>query len=488
MSTQEFLLSWELLFLKEKGGKNSRLIIVYHTNNKNPMKKINLTILMVAAVLYYGCNTIDNGNNEQTKEIIELTDDGCWGYAGRFAYIANNKLFYSYLDTEGNNWVASYSFDSGNITRTNLMQVQRDLHSANPIMIRPDGRIQIFLDQGGYTGTNISWKTSKHPYSIESFSELQESEIHGDIIQGRQFYPMVHRSTGEVYLIVNALRDNDLRETVMWKSPDGGDTWSEYYNLWGLGKGLDGNRCYTRSYIEGDDIHIVTLRVGWGEELAGNNIGMIEGIYYTRFNVTDKAFYYSNGEKSFEISDTPVYETDLFDTVWDWQRDGDGTQRAVWSDIVADSRGNPYIAFSVQESVPQGESALHNGFRAQTDENGNWSFTKVATLARGWDNKPERKNYAIAIDTKDPNTIYVSESKSEDLDLSVVKKLTTADSGQSWSTSEVISDNGRVTTVVVPRILDKTPVLIDVLWLDGRMEGWRDYQTKIMARKETFNP
>jgi len=52
-------------------------------------------------------------------------------------------LFSSYLDGEGCTWVASYDFNTGEIDRNNIWQGQSDLHSANPLMIRPDGRIQV---------------------------------------------------------------------------------------------------------------------------------------------------------------------------------------------------------------------------------------------------------------------------------------------------------------------------------------------------------
>lgn len=48
-------------------------------------------------------------------ELIDLAGDGGCGYAGRHAYIANDTLFFSYLDGAGGKWVASY--DSTQLTR-----------------------------------------------------------------------------------------------------------------------------------------------------------------------------------------------------------------------------------------------------------------------------------------------------------------------------------------------------------------------------------
>lgn len=435
--------------------------------------------ILIFSVFSLGCNgRVDTA--DETGAVTELSSDGGWGYAGRFAHIAGNKLFYSYLDQEGYTWVSSYDFDTGDIIRNRIWKTQSDLHSANPLLIRPDGRIQVFLDMGGYSKKNISWKVSNVPFSVNDFGELQESELEGDILQGRQFYPMVHEATGEVYLIINALRDDFLRETVMWRSPDGGDTWTEYNNLWGLGKGLEGNRCYSRTYMEGDDIHFVTLRAGWGETLAGNDIGRVEGIYYTRYNVFEQSFYFADGRRSFGIEDTPLYETKYFDEIWNWSRDGDKTKRALWSDIVADENGKPYVTFAVMESVPQGQSILHDGYWSTTNEEGEWHFHKVAKLARGWDNKPERKNYSIAIDPEDPETVYVSVSTSDEEDLSQIHRMQTRDGGKTWQSVAILSEEGRLTTVVVPAVKDQSDRKADVLWLDGMMKGWRDYNTKIM--------
>jgi hypothetical protein len=461
--------------------------VLRQTHHVSVMKNfVSICILLMiyfSLLLMPGCNQ-GTTHHRKAGEVIELSGDGGWGYAGRFAYIANNMLFFSYLDQEGGSWVASYDFNSDNIYRNKIWEGQNDLHSANPLLIRPDGRIQVFLDRGGYTDTSISWKVSEEPYSVKSFGDLQESKLEGDILQGRQFYPMVHQASGAVYLIINALRDNELREAVMWKSPDGGDTWTEYNSLWGLGKGLAGNRCYTRAYIEGDNIHIATLRVGWGEPLAGNEIGMSEGIYYTRYNVIEESFFYANGSRAFGINDTPVYETKYFDEIWHWVRDGNKQQRALWSDIIADQNGTPYVAFAVQESVPVGESTLHEGYRATPDADGKWNFHWVATLARGWDSKPERKNYAIALDPEDPESVFVARSTSKEEDLSQVQRLVTADGGVTWQISDILSDEDRLTTVVIPRRLDQSERKFEALWLDGRMEGWRDYDTKVMSFKK----
>jgi len=443
---------------------------------------INLVVLpafIFLVLITCGCTFYGNERKTQVN-ITELTDDGSWGYAGRFAYIARDMLFFSYLDGEGSTWVGSYDLKTGEIKRNNIWQGQSDLHSANPLMIRPDGRIQVFLDRDGYSENNIAWKVSTHPYSVLEFGELKESSLEGDIVQGRQYYPMVNPASGEVYLVINALRDNVLRETVMWKSPDGGDTWIEYYNLWGLGKGLSGNRCYTRTYMQGDDIHFVTLRVGWNEPLAGNDIGMVEGIYYVRFNVKEEAFFRSDGNRSFNLDDVPVYKTEYFDEIWNWKSDGNESKRALWSDIVADRNGKPYVAFAVQESVPPGNSALHDGYWSTPDDHGKWQFHHVAKLARGWDNKPERKNYAIAIDPDNPEMVYVAESISPDDDLSKVVCMETGDEGKSWDRIEMISDKGRNTTVVIPVVLDDTEPSAGVLWLNGKLEGWGEYGTRVM--------
>jgi hypothetical protein len=437
-----------------------------------------LILICILAIMGLSCS---QSKNKEAGEILHLSEDGSWGYAGRHAYIADNKLFYSYLDQAGNTWVASCDFKSGEIARTNIWEGANDMHSSNPLLIRPDGRVQVFLDKGDYLNKRISWKVSKEPWSVSEFGELQESELEADITQGRQFYPVVHEATGEVYLFINALRDNYLRETVMWKSPDGGDTWTEYHNLWGLGKGLEGNRCYTRVYIEGDEIHFATLRVGWNEPLAGQKIGKVEGVYYTKYNVRQNSFFHANGTRAFGIGDVPVYDTNYFDEIWNWEKDGNKRQRAMWSDIVADKSGRPYLTFTVQDAVPQGESALHDGYWAMLDGNGNWMHHKVATLARGWDNKPERKNYAIAIDPGNPATVYVSASTSREEDLSQVQRLQTFDNGKTWQSSGILSKEGRITTVVVPRVLDHSDKIVEVLWLDGRMAEWRDYETKIYA-------
>src|SRR5690554_2545392 len=129
--------------------------------------------LLFNFVLVNCTNVFKVSNNK--SHIKELAENGSWGYAGRHAYVADNKLFFSYIDTIGNDWVGSFDFFSHQIVNTKVWNGDPDLHSAHPIVIRPDGRIQIFLDKGGYIDNNIYWKVSSMPYSIDSFSEIRSS-------------------------------------------------------------------------------------------------------------------------------------------------------------------------------------------------------------------------------------------------------------------------------------------------------------------------
>ena len=412
-----------------------------------------------------------------------LADDGSWGYNGPHAVISHGKLFCTYIDTEGMVWAASYDPQSGEIIRSPVWDTYADLHQASSLFVRPDGRIQVFVNKDGvYSDDEIFWKVSAKPGDIAEFGPLQQSKPSG-IAQGRQFYPLVHESTGNVYLILNAAVGGN-RRIGMWKSTDGGDTFDQYYLLYNLADDLRGNRSYTRAYIEGDSIHLVAVRVGWNEPVGEHNIGRIEGVYYTRYDINDEAFYHADGRRAFAREDGPVDDTRYFDELWNWEKDGHKRHRALWADIVAKD-GRPYVAFVTQEAVPRGESALHDGYWASPNEKGQWQAHKVATLARGWDNKPERVNYAIAIDPQSPTTVFVSKSTDEGRDLSQVHRMATADGGATWVSQRVLSTEGRTSTVVVPYVMDKTPRTIDVLWLEGPMEGWRSYATKVMmARTE----
>ncbi len=425
---------------------------------------------------------------EAVPEEIVLAEDGAWGYAGRHALAGNGKLFFSYLDNAGYTWVGAYESETGEIDRNRIWQGDADLHSSNPLVIRSDGRVQVFLDKGAYVDRRIRWKVSEEPWSVAAFGELQESELEGDDIQGRQFYPMVHQSSGAMYLINNARDGDGVRKTVMWRSDDGGDTWGAHNELWALGQGLSGNRCYTRSYLQGDSIHMVTVRVGWGEALDGHAIGMVEGVYYIRFDVTEGSFYRADGTRSFGLDDLPMNSTSAFDVIWHWSDDGNQRQRAVWSDIVASKDGRPYVAFAIQDAVPRGVSILHEGYWAKPNEEGDWQYSHVATLARGWDNTPERKNYSIAIDPEDPYTVYVAKSTVATEDLSQVHRMRRADDGGNWKSEAFFSSSGRNTTVVVPRKLDETNVPSKVLWMNGRHEGWRSYDARIITHIATTIP
>ena len=417
---------------------------------------------------------------EQTG--VVLTEDGCWGYNGPYAVVSDGQLFWSYIDSEGMVWAASRDVESGESHAAPVWDTYPDLHQASSLYVRPDGRVQLFVNRDGvYTDARVFWKVSEQAGDITEFGDLQES-MEVDIDQGRQFYPLVHEATGDVYLILNAM-ENGNRRIGLWKSTDGGDSFDEYHLLYGLADDLAGNRSYTRAHLHEDSIHLTAVRVGWGDAVGEHAIGRVEGVYYIRYDINDEAFYRANGERSFTLEEAPVHGTEYFDRIWCWQEDGDGQQRAKWSDIVTDSNGKPYVAFAVQDAVPQGESTTHDGYWAAPDENGVWRYHKVTKLARGWDNTPERKNYAIAIDPADPYTVFVAKSTGAEADTSQVHRMISEDGGETWQSVETLSGEGRITTVVVPRRTDDTPRLFEVLWLEGRMEGWRDYATRIVTHE-----
>ena len=439
--------------------------------------------LSLAVVQGGASRAADQGPVGQTSGVGEvvLSGDGSWGYNGPHAVIGDGKLLSTYIDAKGVIRAVCYQLESGEMTSGEVAESYADLHQASSLFVRPDGRVQVFVNKRGvYTDEKIFWKVGAEPGSVAAFGQLQESKDAG-IAQGRHFYPLVHRRTGDVYLILNAA-DGGRRRIGMWKSTDGGDTFDEYHLLYGLADDLRGNRSYTRAYLQGDDIHLVAVRVGWNEPLAGQNIGRIEGLYYIRYNIGERAFYHADGGHAFGLEEAPVYDTRHFDEIWNWKNDGDMRHRVLWADIVA-ADGQPYVAFTVQAAVPQGESALHDGYWATPNEHGQWQSHKVATLARGWDNRPERVNYAIAIDPQSPNTVFVSKSTDQACDLSRVHRMVTRDGGATWVSEQVLSSEGRITTLVVPQVIDQKPRSIEVLWLEGRIEGWRDYATKIMMRR-----
>lgn len=434
-------------------------------------------------------NPAEVGGAENRHEEKVLSANGGWGYNGPHAVLAAGKLFWSYMDTQGMVWAASYSPASGELHRTGVWQTHRDLHQASPVLIRPDGRIQMFVNKGGvYTDEEIFWKVSTKPGEIAEFGPLQASKPSG-VPQGRQFYPLVHEPSGDVYLIVNAMVGPGNRRIGMWRSTDGGDTLEEYHVLYGLADDLRNNRCYTRAYLEGNDIHFVAVRVGHGETVGQYKIPRIEGVYYIRYGIRAKAFYRADGTRSFDLADAPVYDTKYFDAIWDWEKDGDKRQRAFWSDIVA-KEGRPYVTFAVQDAVPRGESSPHHGYWATPDGDGRWRTHKVAgPMALGiFDTMPPNCNLSIAIDPERPEHVFLSKSTSEDGLLSEVHRMATADGGRTWESVEVLSGQSRISTLAVPQRIDDTPRDFDVLWLSGPMNGWSGYKTRIMTHRKSDIP
>ncbi len=437
---------------------------------------VHLCLVMILAALLL----VPGRATAQTVSVF--ADDGAWGYNGPHAVYADGRLFVNYLTSGGDILAQSWDVNTGQVQTGLVYQTYGDLHQAGAIMVRPDGRIHVPINQGSvYNDNRTYWKVSENPGDVTSFGPIQSSTDSGQS-QGRQFYPMVHQTTGEMYQVVN-YRDS-RRRTGMWHSSDGGDTFTQFHDLFTLGSGLSQDRSYTRAYMEGDSIHLVGARVGWGESLVGRGIGRVEGIYYTRYDVTTESFYRADGTKTFQLGDHPELtspDTELFDTIWHWEDDGNMQQRALWADLVARA-GKPYVTLAIQdyEGFEDGGSPPHVGYWATPDEQGDWAVSEVAQLARGWDNSPQRKNYSIAIDPDDPRLLYVAKSTDWDNNLSQVHRMFTPDEGETWQSLGALSDEGRISTVIAPWRLDDTPAPIKALWLEGQMSGWTSYNTSIM--------
>ncbi|MCC5830461.1 MAG: BNR-4 repeat-containing protein [Phycisphaeraceae bacterium] len=412
-----------------------------------------------------------------------LAPNGSWGYNGPHAVYADGKLFMNYITSGGDIFAKSYEVATGNIETGLVYQTYGDLHQAGAIMVRPDGHIHVPFNQGAvYNDGRTYWRVSENPGDVTSFGPIQSSTNSG-FNQGRQFFPMVHESTGDLYQVVNYL--SGRRQTGMWTSTDGGSTFTQFDRLFGLGRGLSQDRSYTQAYIEGDSIHMVGARVGWGESLVGRSIGRVEGIYYVRYDINTQGFYRADGTHTFNLGDFPELtsaDTHLFDTIWHWGNDGNNQQRALWADLSVKD-GKPYVTMAVQDynGFESGGSPPHFGYWATVDDNGEWSSSQVAQLALGWDNNPQRKNYSIAIDQDDPNLLYVAVATNATGSQSQVHRMYTTDNGQTWESLGAISDVGRISTVITPWRLDDTPNPIKALWLEGSMSGWTSYNTAIYA-------
>lgn len=412
-----------------------------------------------------------------------LTSNGSWGYNGPYAVYADGKLFMNYITSGGGIFAKSYEVATGDIQTGLVYQTYGDLHQSAAIMVRPDGHIHVPINQGPvYNDGRTYWLVSENPGDVTSFGPIQSSTNSG-FSQGRQFFPMVHESTGDLYQVVN-YRDG-RRQTGMWTSTDGGNTFTQFDRLFGLGTGLNQDRSYTQAFIDGDSIHLVGARVGWSESLVGRGIGRVEGIYYVRYDINTQGFYRADGTHTFNLGDFPELtspDTQLFDTIWHWDNDGDFKQRALWADLVVKD-GKPYVTMAIQDytGFESGGSPPHVGYWATVDQDGNWSRSEVAQLALGWDNNPQRKNYSIAIDQDDPNLLYVAVATNATGSLSQVHRMYTPDGGQTWESLGAISGEGRISTVITPWRLDDTPNPIKALWLEGPMSGWTSYNTAIYA-------
>lgn len=416
-------------------------------------------------------------------ESVRLSEDGswCWFQDDR-ALLLEDKVIFSGVTSSGANSVTEWDLRKNRTSTFFLSEntLPADDHNVSALMVRPDGKL-LSVYAGHSIDSLVRYRISEKDGNISSWSDEQVVKTNG-----RVCYSNVYRleDTGETF---NFYRGNENNPHFLI-STDEGDSW-------GFGGRLfeDFGRAYLRYASDGKSrIHFITTE----EHPRHHNNSIFHG-YYEAGNL-----YRSDGTLVGPISRTATspYKPTDFTKVYD----GDVSTRAdvAWtSDIKLDSKGLPYIVFSVtKDPITRGETrntslgGFDHRYHFANWDGTNWYQQEIAFA--GSRLYPGENEYTglISLHPTNPQVVYLS----ADVDPATGRPLevdgqrryeifrgekTSNSKAWTWTPITYQSATDNIRPIV---LADKEKEV--VLWLSGRYTTYKDYQLEVFGKVGYYRP
>ena len=406
----------------------------------------------------------------------QLEADGGWNYRDRpVAMVHDGVLYYVFIDTNGDQKVASLDLSTDDTASSTIESTTDDLHNNPAIFINDAEHIGAFVyPYDGFGEDDITrWRMSSNPKDVGTFDATDSYQWVGSNNGKGRSATYGKDSSGNIYMNNHISMQPDPLMEFLLTSTDGGDTWTQN-ELWQLGSSDWDDRNYTTFWVEGDEIHFVANPVNHDPDPSASF-----GVYYVKYNTTDDEFQRADGTKAFDFDDTPVQNTSDFDAIFEYDEEGNNENYAFWSDIKAAPDGTPYITFGVYPDDVGRPNVEHTGYWSFFNGS-SWEFHEVVDMGLGFEGSLHPSG--ITLDPRDMDSVFsVVDVGSGDTQ---IQKLTTPDGGSTWAISDILSEpQDAVFLPFVPHGVRNDPGSVECLWLEGTLDGWENYNTSIHLKR-----
>jgi hypothetical protein len=328
----------------------------------------------------------------------DFARDGAWcWFADPRAVALGDALYAGWITSDGSVEIGCCPRPGGVVEKATLHAAYQRNDHANPVLlVLPDQRLMALYSR--HNGPEMHARTTLRPRDISAWSPERALELHRGLQRParRITYPnpaVLAAENNATYLFWRG----DTWKPVFSRSTDGGETWSPARDVvMRRGSGTS-DRPYVKMTTNGQDrIHLI-FTDGHPRNETQNSV------YYACYR--NNAFFRANGARICGIDDLP-FEPEQADRVYDG-RTGEG-RAWIW-DVVADSAGNPAIAYTRMPAETD-HRYHHVSWNGRT-----WDDRHV-TPAGGWfpedvPGKPQREPHysgGMALDPAAPGAVYVS--------------------------------------------------------------------------------
>jgi hypothetical protein len=392
--------------------------------------------LLASGYAYLGCaQAIPKAGANFTS----ATDNGAWTWYGNPDAVYHEgtykKTYMGWISNAGVVSVASYDHTSGTMATKALQTMAADDHSHPSLLMRPDGRLMVFVT--GHDGPTLNMYVSTSPEDISAFQPAV-SITPGDL----HCYPnpMFLSAEGDSGRIYCFYRSMGLKPCFSY-SDDWGKTWTPTKNYYTNPDSTP--KSYVNYCCNGkDEIDIVIEK--------GHRAGYWP-LYYLKYK--NGAFWKVDGTKLATMDQLPVINTKL-DTVMDPQ--AAGCHGSAW-DIALDNSGLPVIAYD------QFKDANNHVYYYIRWTGTSW-FKKMLVNSGATMGAEDGFAGGITLDHDNTANIYMSRQISG---MHEIDKWTTLDGGTTWDSTAITRGSANKNTrPIVPRF-HKPYDKIDVVWMYG---------------------
>jgi hypothetical protein len=433
---------------------------------------------------------------DPAPKVITFNDDGgwCW-FEDERVLVDDGKLIIGSIASgthepsrKGDVEVTSYDLTSGKKRKSTLHHSESaadqkrwmDDHNSPAFLVRPDGRLLTMYSRHG-NDEKILYRISTNPHDATVWNDEQTyvpSEKSRVTYSNLHLLSRENNGKGRIYDFFRGL-DNSFKPSYAY-SDDFGQSWTKG-NVFIDVPAKFRHRPYVKYASNGVDTIHITYTDGHPRDFDNS-------VYHVFYR--DGKLHKSDGTVIRSLAEglkAPDEGTRIFQ--------GDPNNVGWMSDVHLDSKGHPYVAYSVQKDsagLPDGKAGEDLRYRLARWNGTKWTDHEIAYA--GHKLYPGEDDYTgnIALDPHNPNEVYISTNADPLTGKPLISK---ADNQRHWELYRGVSEDG-VKFAWTPLTHDSKadnirPIVpiwpgnqIALLWLRGKMRSYTDFTFEVVGALE----